>query len=80
MWELLTRKKVNTEFITKDYLKTYKKILMMANAHLTGYHPDGNFNITSGKKFVMSLRPSLRNRRDVVSNPHYVVSGQRING
>jgi len=42
---------VNTEFITKDDLKTYKKILTMANAHLTKYQPDGNINITRGKKF-----------------------------
>jgi len=43
LWELLTCKKVNMEFITKDDLKTYKKILTMTNAHLTGYQPDGNF-------------------------------------
>jgi len=35
LWALLTRKKVNTEFITKDDLKTYKKLLTMTNAHLT---------------------------------------------
>jgi len=80
LWELLTRKKVNTEFITKDDLKTYKKILTTNNAHWTRYQPDGNINITRGKKIVMSLRPSLRNRRDAVSNPHYVVRGQIING
>jgi len=47
--ELFTRKKVNTEFITKDDLKTYKKILTMTNAHLTKYQLDGNINITRGK-------------------------------
>ena len=35
LWEPLTRKKVNTEFITKDDLKTYEKILTLTNAHLT---------------------------------------------
>ena len=35
LWELLTRKKVNTEFITKDDLKSYKIISTMTNAHLT---------------------------------------------
>jgi len=35
LWELLTRKKVYTEFITKDDLKTYKKVMTMTNAHLT---------------------------------------------
>jgi len=49
LWELLTRKKVNTEFITKNDLKTHKKILTMANAHLTKYQPDGMINITRGK-------------------------------
>ena len=34
-WELLTCKNVNTEIITKDDLKSYKKILTMTNAHLT---------------------------------------------
>jgi len=51
LWVLLTRKKVNTEFITKDDLKTYKQILMMTNAHLTKYQPDGKINITRGKNF-----------------------------
>jgi len=51
LWELLTRKKVNMEIITKDDLKSYKKILTMTNAHLTQYQPHGNINITRGKKF-----------------------------
>jgi len=80
LWKLLTRKNVNTEVITKDDLKSYKKILTMTNAHLTQYQPDGNINITRGKKFRESLRLSLRNRRVGVSNPRYNVSGQSING
>jgi len=35
LWEMLTRTKMNTEFMTKDNLKKYKKILTMSNAHLT---------------------------------------------
>jgi len=31
----MTRKKVNKEFITRDDLKTYQKILTMTNALLT---------------------------------------------
>ena len=50
LWELLTRKNVNTEVITKDVLKSYKKILTMTNAHLTQYLPEGNINITQWKK------------------------------
>ena len=45
LWELLTSKKVNTEFITKEDLKSTKKILTMTNAHLTQYRPDGNINL-----------------------------------
>ena len=51
LWELLTRKNVNTEVITKGDLKSYKIILTMTNAHLTQYQPDGNNNITRGNKF-----------------------------
>ena len=54
LWELFTCKKVNTEFITKDDLKTYKKILTMTNAHSTNNQPDGNINITRGKLFGIS--------------------------
>jgi len=56
LWELLTRKKVNTEFITKDDLKSYKR-LTMTNAHLTKYQPDGKINITRGKKFRDIIAP-----------------------
>jgi len=56
-WELLTRKKVNTEFITKVDLKTYKKILTMTNLHLTRYQPDGKINITLGKIFRNVIAP-----------------------
>jgi len=71
---------VNTEFITKDDLKSYKKILTMTNAHLTKYQPDGNINITRGKSFGIKFCPSLRNRRDVGSNPCIAIIGLRIKG
>jgi len=51
IWELLTRKYVNTEVINKDDLKTYKNILKMANIRLTRYQPSDNVNVTPGKKF-----------------------------
>ena len=57
LWELLTQKKVNTEFITKDDLKTYKKILTRTNAHLTKYQPEGNINMKRGKKFRDIIEP-----------------------
>jgi len=48
LWEELTNKNVNTEFITKDDMKTYKKtrILVMTKAHLTRCQQNGNVNIT----------------------------------
>ena len=55
--ELMTRKKVNTEFINKDDLKTYKKILTMTNAHLTRCQPEGNINITRGEKIRDVIAP-----------------------
>ena len=79
LWELLMCKNVNTEFITKDDPKKYKKILM-TNGHLNRHQPDGNINTMRGKNFAMLLRPPLRNLKDAVLNPHYVVSGQNING
>ena len=42
LWELLTRKDVNSQLVGKEDLKTYKKILILANAHLTKYQPDDN--------------------------------------
>jgi len=57
LWELLTRKKRNPEIIIKDDLKSYKKIMTMNNAHLTQYQPDGNINITRGKKFRDIIAP-----------------------
>jgi len=50
-------KKVNTEIVTKDDLKTYKKILTMTNANLTQYLPDSNINITRGKIFRDIIAP-----------------------
>jgi len=55
--ELLTRKNVNTELITKFDLKSYKKTLTMTNAHLTQYQPDGKINITRWKKFWEIIAP-----------------------
>ena len=36
LWELLTRRKVERDKITKDDLKAYKKVLLLTNGHLTG--------------------------------------------
>jgi len=55
--ELLTRKKMNTLFITKDNLKTYKNILTITNANWTRYQPHGNINITRGKRIRDVIAP-----------------------
>ena len=49
--ELLPRKKVNKQHVTSDDLRTYKKILQMANAHLNGYQPGGAINVTGRRMF-----------------------------
>jgi len=51
LWELLTRKNVNTQLVGKEELKTYNKILILTNAHLTRYQPGDNINIKRGKEF-----------------------------
>ena len=80
LWELLTRKNVNTAAIIKDDIKSYKKILTMTNAHLTQYQPDGNINITRGRKFWEFIATLFTNPKLRGSNPRYGVSGQSING
>ena len=51
LWELLTRKNVSKHLTSKENLKTYKKFLILNNAHSTRYQPGDNINITQGKKF-----------------------------
>jgi len=51
LWELLTRKKVDTNSVTRDDLKQYKTILEMTNAHLKGYNPNANIHTSKGNKF-----------------------------
>ena len=51
LWELLTRKSVNKDHVTSDDLRTYRKILLMTNAHLERYQPGGVIHVSRGKKF-----------------------------
>jgi hypothetical protein len=51
LWELLTRKKVNKKLITADDLQQYKTILVKTNAHLIGYNPNANINVSRGLKY-----------------------------
>jgi len=48
---------MNTQLVGNEDLKTYKKILVVTNAHLTRYQPGDNINITRGKKFRDVIAP-----------------------
>jgi len=56
LWELLTRKNVNSEVINMAEIKT-KKIVLMTNALLNIYQRGVNINITRGKKFRDIIAP-----------------------
>jgi len=65
LWELLTRKKVDTKLISTNDLKRYKNILEMTSAHLVGYEPGGDIQISRGPKSVnviSKLFPQSRRR------------------
>jgi hypothetical protein len=64
LWELLTRKNVNMERVSKTDLRTYRKILVKTNAHLTGYQPGYTLNITRGKKFREVIAPLFAKGRE----------------
>jgi len=60
LWELLTCKRVNKEHVTSDDLRTYRKILLLSNAHLERYQVEGVINIRQGKKFSEIITPFRR--------------------
>ena len=61
LWELLIRKRVNKEHVTSDVLITYKRILLMHNAHLEGYQPVINQSLMSSEgNLSAKLLPSFR--------------------
>jgi hypothetical protein len=64
LWELLTRKNVNMERVSKTDLRTYWKILVKTNAHLTGYQPGYTLNITRGKTFREVIAPLFAEGRE----------------
>ena len=47
---------MNKEHVTSNDLSTYKKILLMTNAHFEGYLP-GVINVTGGKISAKSSPP-----------------------
>ena len=48
----MTRKNVNSDVITKCDLNAYKRILVLTNAHLVGYEPGGDIQISRGVKYA----------------------------
>jgi len=51
LWELLTRKKLDKNSITRDDLKQYKTILEMTNAHLEDCNPNANIHTSKRNEF-----------------------------
>ena len=52
LWELLTSKDVSKEHVKSDDLRKHKKIILLTNAHLEGYDPEGR-----GKKVREIIAP-----------------------
>ena len=48
----LDTQNVSSDVITNSDLKAYKHILELTNAHLVGYEPGGDIQITRGSKYV----------------------------
>jgi hypothetical protein len=72
LWELLTRKKVNKKLITSDDLQQYKTILEKTNAHLLGYNPNANINVSRGLKYrdvISKLLPGRYPSRSAAKPP-----------
>ena len=65
LWELVTRKNVNSDLITNSDLNAYKRILVLTNANLVGYEPGGNIQISRGVKYakvISKIFPRVRRR------------------
>ena len=56
-------------------LRTYKKILLLTNAHLEGYQRVGVINVSGGKISAKTSPPFSRCPKADVSNRGYVVHG-----
>jgi hypothetical protein len=72
MWELLTRKKLNTDLITAEDYEKYKNILHMISGYLVQYRPDGNVHVLLGaqiQKRHLKLFPTGRGQKRVIAVP-----------
>jgi len=59
LWELLTRKRVNKEYVTSEDLRKYEKILLLTNAHLEGISLEESLMSAEGKNSA-KLSPAFR--------------------
>ena len=74
LWELLTRKKVNSDVIKKGDLNAYKRILVLTNAHLVGYESGSDIQISRGAKYakgISKLFPRTRRRHRSVLRQYW---------
>ena len=65
LWELLTCKNIHRDVITTSDLKRYKHIVELTNAHLVGYEPGSDIQISRGSKFtkvISKLFPQSKRR------------------
>jgi hypothetical protein len=65
LWELLTRKRINTKLVDVDDMKQYKSILNLTIAHLEGYEPQASIHVSRGIKFrtvIAKLFPQTKRR------------------
>ena len=65
LWELLTRKNVNTDIVTESDLRQYKRSLNLTSAHLEVYEPGAPTHISKGVKFrtvIAKLFPQTKQR------------------
>jgi hypothetical protein len=72
LWELLTRKRIDTRLVDKKDLKQYKYILNLTSAHLEGYEPNAPIHISRGIKFktvIAKLFPQTK-RRGIEASLH----------
>ena len=66
LWELLTRKNVNSDVITKSDQNAYKSILVRTKAHFVGYEPGGDIHVSCRVKYskiISRLFPRSRRPR-----------------
>jgi hypothetical protein len=55
LWELLTRKDVETKAIMESDLKKYKTFSDMTNVHLEDFEPGNDILIVCGPKFTKAI-------------------------